>query len=101
MRIFSGTSVGKIRDKNEDYYYASQNNLKLFIVADGMGGYNGGEIASHIATNAVKEYIENNIDNTNGEKEKILNMIRSAMEYANSIVYEKSHRSFRACARDD
>lgn len=93
MRIFSGTSVGKIRDKNEDYYYASQNNLKLFIVADGMGGYNGGEIASHIATNAVKEYIENNIDNTNGEKEKILNMIRSAMEYANSIVYEKSQEN--------
>ena len=30
MRIFSGTSVGRVRD-------ASQNELKLFIVADGMG----------------------------------------------------------------
>lgn len=37
MRTFSGTSVGKVRDKNEDYYYVSQNDLKLFIVADGMG----------------------------------------------------------------
>ena len=37
MKIFSGTSVGKVRDKNEDYYYASQDGLKLFIVADGMG----------------------------------------------------------------
>ncbi len=37
MRIYAGTSVGKIREKNEDYYYTSQSNLKLFIVADGMG----------------------------------------------------------------
>lgn len=37
MKIFSGTSVGKVRDKNEDFYYVSQNELKLFIVADGMG----------------------------------------------------------------
>ena len=37
MRIFAETSVGKIREKNEDYYYVSQSDLKLFIVADGMG----------------------------------------------------------------
>lgn len=37
MRIYSGTSVGRIREKNEDYYYVSENDLKLFIVADGMG----------------------------------------------------------------
>lgn len=51
-------------------------------------GYNGGEIASKIATNTVKEYIENNIKNTT--REKILNMISSSMEYANNVVYEKS-----------
>lgn len=37
MRVFSGTNVGMLREKNEDYYYVSQNDLKLFIVADGMG----------------------------------------------------------------
>lgn len=37
MRIYSGTSVGRVREKNEDYYYVSENDLKLFIVADGMG----------------------------------------------------------------
>ena len=37
MKVFSGTSVGMVREKNEDYYYASQNDIKLFIVADGMG----------------------------------------------------------------
>lgn len=53
-------------------------------------GYNGGEIASQMATETVRKYIERNIDNTEGEKEKILNMIRTAMEYANKVVYEKS-----------
>ncbi len=53
-------------------------------------GYNGGEIASKTATNTVKEYIEENIEQTNGEKEKIFNMISKAMEYANNVVYEKS-----------
>lgn len=53
-------------------------------------GYNGGEIASEMATKTVKEYIEKNIDNTGGDKDKIINMIRSAMEYANKLVYEKS-----------
>ncbi|MCI8832739.1 MAG: serine/threonine-protein phosphatase [Clostridia bacterium] len=53
-------------------------------------GYNGGEIASKTATNTVKEYIENNIENARGEKEKIFNIIYKAMEYANNIVYEKS-----------
>lgn len=55
-------------------------------------GYNGGEIASKTATNTVKEYIENNIENARGEKEKIFNIIYKAMEYANNIVYEKSQK---------
>lgn len=53
-------------------------------------GYNGGEIASKTATETVKQYIEKNIEKTNGEKEKIFNMISKAMEYANNVVYEKS-----------
>lgn len=50
-------------------------------------GYNGGEIASKLATETVKKYIENNISE---DKNDILNIIRNAMEYANMIVYEKS-----------
>ncbi len=53
-------------------------------------GYNGGEIASELATKVVKEYIENNIQNTDRDKEKIMSMIRSAMEEANKVVFEKS-----------
>ena len=53
-------------------------------------GYNGGEIASEMATTIVKEYIENNIEDTGGESDKVIQMIHNAMEHANKVVYEKS-----------
>jgi len=92
MKVFAKTDVGKARDTNEDFYYVSsqEDNLKLYILADGMGGYNGGEIASKLATMAVKGYIESNFDKISYEKENILELIRSAIEYANMVVYEKA-----------
>lgn len=37
MRVYKATDAGRVREKNEDFYYVSDNDLKLFIVADGMG----------------------------------------------------------------
>ena len=50
-------------------------------------GYNGGEIASKLATETVREFIEKNIKEN---EDDILGIIRKSMEYANMIVYEKS-----------
>lgn len=92
MRVLVKTDVGKARDLNEDSYYVPQedDNLKLFIVADGMGGYNGGEIASSLAIKAAKNYIETNFISTPKDRESILELIKSSMQYANMVVYEKS-----------
>ena len=62
MKVFAKSDVGKARDTNEDFYYipTDEEQLKLYILADGMGGYRGGEIASRIATAAAKGYIESN-----------------------------------------
>lgn len=92
MKVFAKSDIGKARDTNEDFYYISPNdsNLKLYVLADGMGGYNGGEIASRIATAAVKGYIESNFDKIEHTKEDIVNLIKSAIEYANMVVYEKA-----------
>ena len=56
------------------------------------GGYNGGEIASKLAVQTVREYIENNFDKIEHTKEEILNMIKKSMENANSVVYEESKK---------
>lgn len=92
MKVFAKSDVGKARQNNEDFYYvaSSEDFLKLYILADGMGGYNGGEIASRLATAAVKSYIESNFNKIPHEKEDILDLIKNAVEYANMVVYEKS-----------
>lgn len=92
MEAFAKSDIGKARDMNQDYYYISPENseLQLYILADGMGGYKGGEVASRLATISAKSYIESNFVNIIKEKEEILNLIKSSMEYANMVVYEKS-----------
>ena len=95
MIAFAKTDVGKAREMNQDYYYISGPNEKIhvFILADGMGGYNGGEIASRLATTTALSYIQNNFDSIPKEREDILNLVKSAVEYANMVVYEKANES--------
>lgn len=92
MKTFARSDIGKIREMNQDNFFVSDQDdeIKLFIVADGMGGYKGGEIASKLAIDSVKSYIINNFNETNKEKEKILDLVKNAVEYANMVVYEKS-----------
>lgn len=92
MEAFAKSDIGKAREMNQDYYYISPKDSKinLYILADGMGGYKGGEIASRLATISVKNYIESNFENIIKDKEEILKLIKSSMEYANMVVYEKS-----------
>ena len=92
MEAFAKSDIGKVRDMNQDSYYIAgeESNVKLYVLADGMGGYKGGEIASKLATASVKSYIETNINNITKDRDEILKLIKSAMEYANMVVYEKS-----------
>ena len=90
--VFAKTDIGKARELNQDYYYISQDTdePKIFILADGMGGYKGGEIASKLATESATKYIKSNFADIVKEKEEILKLIKNAVEYANMVVYEKS-----------
>lgn len=93
MRILAKSDVGKARDMNQDSYYVSdleKDDLKLYILADGMGGYKGGEIASSLAVANAKNYICNNFKKTKKDRENILKLVQNSIEYANMVVYEKS-----------
>lgn len=93
MKVFAKSDIGKARDMNEDFFYISNDTepIKLYILADGMGGYSGGEIASKLATLSVKSFIESNFETTNyTNKEEMLKLIKNAIEYANMVVYEKA-----------
>ena len=89
---YAKSDTGKVREMNQDAYYISDSSseVKLFILADGMGGYKGGEIASNLAIKCTKNYIENNFKDTPKDRENLIQLVASSMEYANMIVYEKS-----------
>ena len=79
-----------MREMNQDYFYTAQNEVQVYLLADGMGGYQGGEIASRLAVTSAKNYIENNFNETPKDKENLLKLVSSSMEYANMVVYEKA-----------
>ncbi|MCI8621170.1 MAG: serine/threonine-protein phosphatase [Clostridia bacterium] len=53
-------------------------------------GYKGGEIASKLAIEAVRRYIEGHFNEIEHQKENIMELISSAMDYANNVVFDKS-----------
>lgn len=61
IKTFSITDIGKKRKLNQDYVYSSENAIghlpNLFIVADGMGGHNGGDYASRVTVETMEEEV--------------------------------------------
>ena len=91
-KAFATSDVGKAREINEDYFYISfpDDPVQLFILADGMGGYNGGEIASKLAVTTAKNYILSNYEKSKENKEMLLDLVKNSSQYANMVVYEKA-----------
>lgn len=95
MMVLAKTDIGKAREINQDCYYISDesDNLKLYIIADGMGGYSGGEVASNLAVLTIKKYLEDKINNKkNMDEEKITKILKDSFEVAHSVIYDKAQK---------
>ena len=53
LEFFSATDTGRARNNNEDSVAVDEESC-LIVLADGMGGYNAGEVASGMATSFIK-----------------------------------------------
>jgi PPM family protein phosphatase len=88
MKIASKTDTGKVRTNNEDSILIDQER-GIFILADGMGGHNAGEVASKIAVDTVHDFLKERIG-INESAEKILHALDGAILKAHDAIKEKA-----------
>ncbi len=94
IRCVGLTDTGKVREHNEDTI-AHDADIGLLVLADGMGGYNAGEVASGIAVktvlNLIREQVEREdltvLDKDTGMTRPSI-ILRDAIQRANKIIYQ-------------
>lgn len=79
MKAVWRSDTGKVRKLNEDSVYAGD---RIFLVADGMGGHQAGEVASSMAARRVGEALD--------VQEPGIGKLLSAISAANLEVYERA-----------
>ncbi len=103
MASIALTDTGRVREHNEDAI-AHDAEIGLFVLADGMGGYNAGEVASSIAVKTIAHLVREafaaqDLSATDRETGMIRPSIilRDAILRANKIIYQTS-KSQPQCA---
>ncbi len=98
MIVSSGkTNVGKVRERNEDFF-SIQDSLGLYVVADGMGGHQAGDVASKVAVEMINKSFrrwteEETVDHRlfgypDSSLTRTGNYVLSSIRLANRVVYE-------------
>jgi len=98
LKVYSWgcSDVGMKRDHNEDSYLLSPD-LNLFIVADGMGGHAGGEMASGISVRTVDKHVREQKELVDPatkhdgpiERSPVAKLMSDAVRAACKAVYQK------------
>lgn len=84
------TNVGLVRPNNEDIFHIVPDK-KFYILADGMGGHNAGEVASLLAAESMCTSIQYIKEKANIEE--ACKLLRGAITSANETVYVLSHQN--------
>ena len=85
MEFYEYTNTGG-REENQDFYLSAKlsEDTSVFIVADGMGGYSGGAIASKTVAESIFEYISSNFEKIYPKK-----LLLNALAFANDALMMK------------
>lgn len=97
LEAYGLSDVGKKRLRNEDSFLVSDD-LKLFVVADGMGGHSGGEYASHLAVATIEEVISSMnsdpeatvISGVNSAETELGDRLQYAIEVAGQKIFDQA-----------
>ena len=89
MKVYSRTDVGKKRTANQDAFFTGEfeGGAVFAVVCDGMGGANGGNVASEKAATLISDYIVKSYS-PKMNSTAIENLLRAAVDSANTEVYE-------------
>ena len=80
-----GTDKGKVREQNEDSILTcnfAHSDVTLLIVADGVGGHEGGEVASKLAVDSVKSFVEKAVLQSNSGGGYAENWLELTLQHA-------------------
>jgi serine/threonine protein phosphatase PrpC len=89
------TDVGRVRASNQDSMLVD-NELQLYVVADGMGGHAGGEIASRICIEQILSEVQTKFPSLLEASPKthpdptLMNALASSINHASAKIYEHS-----------
>jgi len=95
IEVFGDTDIGKKRSNNEDSYLCcSFNNTQkpryLIAVADGMGGHTGGEIASALAIESIKDSIQLQFENPSSPDCDLSIALEDSVQQANLKIFRRA-----------
>ena len=74
---------GLVRENNEDSYFVNDK-IGGYVVADGMGGYKGGEFASNIAVNTLGKILSDSLQKK--QEKDIQHIVHKALQKANDEI---------------